>query len=246
MERAIRLAVMLAACWLMARGASAAPSDVTVAPDGPWSRFTPHQNGEVPSDIAVIAPGLVAIIDHVSGIVLFANGDGTERGRDHLPAGYRVGAVRNFPDRTVLIAVDGANKIVLPKLDQAPATLPPIRAIAVTVNDPDVAAATFIKRDVRRAGVVPQPGAGVTNELKVRGIGAGALAAATFLGVDRQGRAYTLTREIFVAPIAQRNGAQRSEIQVTMTVGRHDRTGERIDVARFRSTGSTSFRAGST
>jgi hypothetical protein len=226
--------LVAASCLAAFLPASSKTSGVVRAPAldlGTWERFTPNQNGEPPSDLVAIAPGLLAIVDHVSGIVVFANETGEERGRGRLPTGFRVNIVHYFPERTVMIDRDGARKIVLPRRDQSPTSLPEIRAVPVRANDPDTATPRIVKRSNRRLGVQPQSGAGVTMELEVRAFNVGMLAAATFLGIDRQGRAYTLGHEIHVLPVAQRDGAQRSRIEATLTVGRHDRSGVRREVA---------------
>ena len=233
MTFASRAALALAFVCLLASvdGACAKTAGVIRAPAGPLTggdRFTPNQNGETPSDLVAIAPGLLAVIDHVSGIVLFTDGEGNERGRGQLPAGFRVDIVRNYPDRTVLIGLGGREKIVFPRSD-TPAALPAVTAVPVTPDD--AASPRFIARGSRLAGLVPQSGSGFPAELEIRGIGPGTLAAATFIGVDREGRAYSLAREINVLPVAERDGAMRSRIEVTMIVGRHDAAGVRREIA---------------
>jgi hypothetical protein len=62
----------------------------------PAGHFYGNFNGEPPNDLISIAPNMLAIVDHVSGTVVFTHADGTERGRRQLPGQFRVDNVRAF------------------------------------------------------------------------------------------------------------------------------------------------------
>ncbi|UPJ41218.1 hypothetical protein IVB40_28655 [Bradyrhizobium sp. 40] len=193
--------------------------------------FKTSFNGEPPSDIVSIAPKLVAVFDHASGSVMFLDDAGASQGIAKIPEGFRVEIVRQFPDRTVLIDKGGAGKIVLPRGTVAPSALPEIAKTQVVVNDPDLAPPELINRNFRRKGLKPQNGAGFDGELEIFSLTPDITTSATFLGVDGQGFAYSLSRELQIAEVrdGDRGGlGKKAVIRVTLVVGKHDKDGRRI------------------
>jgi hypothetical protein len=229
MQKHFSYAAVFAASLFISGSALAATSGVIKSPDtsDPVGPFPKEFNGEPPSDIVSLAPDLLALIDHVTGVVVFTNGAGVERSRNRLPGGFRVNDVRIFPDRTALIDVGGKKKIVFRLNAPPPDALP---ATDVTPNDPDAAAPTFVLRKFRRVGIKPQKGAGFERELVMRSVTPDAIASATYLGMDSKGRAYSLAREIQAIDIGTL-GKPRYKLRVTLTIGQHDRTGRRLTVA---------------
>jgi hypothetical protein len=87
-------------------------------------------------------------------------------------------------------------KILLPRSNQPISAIPDVKAIAVLINDPDVAGPQTIRRSARRLGPKLPPSAGFAQELNIRGLTPGYLASASFLGLDSSGRGYSVAREI--------------------------------------------------
>jgi hypothetical protein len=162
-------AAALAAVLLMPSSALSATSGVIKSPDNadPAGPFMKEFNGEPPSDIVSLGQGLLALIDHVTGVVVFTDRAGVERSRTRLPGNFRVNDVRIFPDHTALIDVGGKKKIVLRLNAQAPDAMVTTDVVA---NDPDIAAPAFVSRKYRRAGIKPQKGAGFARELVMRSV----------------------------------------------------------------------------
>jgi cell wall-associated NlpC family hydrolase len=222
--------VFLAVNLLMACPAQSGTSGKITAPDEtePAAAFMGDFNGEPPSDIISLGTNLLALIDHVSGVVVFADEYGKERSRARLPGGFRVNDVRIFPDRTALIDISGNRKIIFSHGDQSPPTALVVKSVAP--QDQDIAAPAFISRQFRRAGIKTQAGSGFTAELVVRSVTPQPIVSATFLGLDAKGQAYSLAREIVYVPGGDGN-EKRTTLKVVLTVGRHDKTGRRIQVA---------------
>jgi hypothetical protein len=229
MRKHFSYATAFAASLLMPCSALSATSGVIKSPDNadPAGPFMKSFNGEPPSDVVSLAPGLLALIDHVTGVVVFTDGSGVERSRTRLPGNFRVNDVRIFPDHTALIDVGGKKKIVLQLNAQAPNAVP---ATDVIPNDPDTAAPAFVSREFRRAGIKPQQGAGFARELVMRSVTPDSIVSAAYLGMDSHGHAYSLAREIQAIDIGTHD-AHRYQLRVTLTIGEHDQTGRRLKVA---------------
>jgi hypothetical protein len=225
--------IAITAIWAATAWSENNPAGMTRSPSSEnyvnLSVFEVNFNGEAPSDIISIDPKLVAIFDHVGGKVIFTDDAGTFRGAARIPSGFRVGAVRNFPDRTVLIDEGRKTKITLPRSASESTEIPHISEAAVSLDDPDITAPTLVNRLQRRKSIRPQPGAGFDAELELFSLTPERLVSATFLGVDAQGNGYSLSREMEI--VESDDDASYRKIKVTLTVGQHDRTGRRIKVA---------------
>jgi hypothetical protein len=211
--------------WAANAGGPVAPD--SAVPAGP---FMGAFNGEPPSDLVSIAPNLLAIFDHVAGWVVFTDSKGSELWRERLPSLFRVGDVRTFKERTVLIDRDGKRKIVMPRYNDDSHPRFSVAAVPVAANDPDIAAPSYLQRAFRRAGLKAQAGAGYAAELQLFSLTDDFLVSATFLGFDSQGNAYSLARELKERKASADPKDSTTVIKVTLTVGKHDATGKRTMV----------------
>lgn len=209
----------------VAAGFAKAPAETD-----PAGNFNSQFNGEPPSDLVSIASDMLAIVDHSAGLMVFVHATGAEIGRTRLPSGFSVERVRTFPDRTVLVDAEQKLKIVLPRSHTNMMTLPKVAALSLASGDPDDEGVSLVRRTARRLGIAAAPKLGFSSELKITGITPGFLASATFLGMDHLGRAYTLAREIELIDTDD-GGVKRRVLRIVATLGRHDASGTRTEVA---------------